>query len=111
MLIWQSYFFFSKVLVHFSIGLLCFLIFELYNINFLYILDHIRVLQRHRTNKMCVYMSYSFYMKVKSESEVAQSCPTPSDLMGCSLPDSYIHGIFQARVLEWGAIAFSVNFA
>ena len=46
-------------------------------------------------------------MKVKSESEVAQSCPTPSDPMDCSLPGSSIHGIFQARVLEWGAIAFS----
>ena len=47
-------------------------------------------------------------MKVKSESEVAQSCPTPSDAMDCSLPGSSVHGIFQARVLEWGAIAFSV---
>ena len=46
-------------------------------------------------------------MKVKSESEVAQSCPTPSDLMDCSPPGSSVHGIFQARVLEWGAIAFS----
>ena len=46
-------------------------------------------------------------MKVKSESEVAQSCPTLSDPMECSLPGSSIHGIFQARVLEWGAIAFS----
>ena len=46
-------------------------------------------------------------MKVKSESEVAQSCPTLSDSMDCSLPGSSIHGIFQARVLEWGAIAFS----
>ena len=46
-------------------------------------------------------------MKVKSEREVAQSCPTPSDPMDCSLPGSSIHGIFQARVLEWGAIAFS----
>ena len=46
-------------------------------------------------------------MKVKSESEVAQSCPTLSDPMDCSLPGSFIHGIFQARVLEWGAIAFS----
>ena len=46
-------------------------------------------------------------MKVKSESEVAQSCPTLSDLMDCSLPGSSIHGIFQARVLEWVAIAFS----
>ena len=47
-------------------------------------------------------------MKVKSESEVAQSCPTPSDPMDSSLPGSSIHGIFQARVLEWVAIAFSV---
>ena len=47
-------------------------------------------------------------VKVKSESEVAQSCPTPSDLMDCSPPGSSAHGIFQARVLEWGgAIAFS----
>ena len=46
-------------------------------------------------------------MKVKGESEVAQSCPTLSDPMDCSLPGSSIHGIFQARVLEWGAIAFS----
>ena len=44
-------------------------------------------------------------MKVESESEVAQSCQTPSDPMDCSLPGSSIHGIFQARVLEWGAIA------
>ena len=48
-------------------------------------------------------------MTVKSESEVAQSCPAPSDSMDCSLPDSSIHGIFQARVLEWGAIAFSIS--
>ena len=46
-------------------------------------------------------------MKVKSESEVAQSCPTLSDSMDCSPPGSSVHGIFQARVLEWGAIAFS----
>ena len=46
-------------------------------------------------------------MKVKSESEVAQSCQTPSDPMDCSLSGSSVHGIFQARVLEWGAIAFS----
>ena len=46
-------------------------------------------------------------MKVKSESEVAQSCPTLSDPMDCSPPSSSVHGIFQARVLEWGAIAFS----
>ena len=48
-------------------------------------------------------------MKVKSESEVAQSCPTLSDLMDCSLPGSSVLGIFQARVLEWGAIAFSIQ--
>ena len=46
-------------------------------------------------------------MKVKSGSEVAQSCPTLSDPMDCSLTGSSVHGIFQARVLEWGAIAFS----
>ena len=46
-------------------------------------------------------------MKVKSESEVAQSCLTLSDPMDCSLPGPSVHGIFQARVLEWGAIAFS----
>ena len=46
-------------------------------------------------------------MKVNSESEVAQSCPTLSDPIDCSLPGSSIHGIFQARVLEWGAIALS----
>ena len=48
-------------------------------------------------------------MKVKSESEVAQSCLTLSDPMDCSLPGSSIHGIFQARVLEWVAIAFSAG--
>ena len=48
-------------------------------------------------------------MKVKSESQVAQSCPTLSDPMDCSLPGSSIHRIFQARVLEWVAIAFSSN--
>ena len=47
-------------------------------------------------------------MKVKSESEVTQSCPTLSDPIDCSLPGSSIHGIFQAGVLEWGAIAFSM---
>ena len=43
-------------------------------------------------------------MKVKSESEVAQTCPTLSDPMDCSLPGSSVHGIFQARVLEWGEV-------
>ena len=47
--------------------------------------------------------------KVKSESEVAQSCPTLSDPMDCNPSGSSVHGIFQARVLEWGAIAFSVH--
>ena len=46
-------------------------------------------------------------MTVKSESEVAQSCPILRDPMDCSLPGSFVHGIFQARVLEWVAIAFS----
>ena len=46
-------------------------------------------------------------MKVKSESEVTQSFPTLSDTMVYSLPDSSVHGIFQGRVPEWGAIAFS----
>ena len=46
-------------------------------------------------------------MKVKSESEVVQSCLTLSDPMDCNLPGSSVHGIFQARVLEWGAITFS----
>ena len=45
-------------------------------------------------------------MKVKSESEVAQSCPTLRDPMDCSLPGSSVHWIFQVRVLEWGAITF-----
>ena len=48
-------------------------------------------------------------MKVKSESEVAQPCQTLSDPMDCSLPGSSARGIFQARVLEWGAITFSVT--
>ena len=48
-------------------------------------------------------------MKVKSEREVVQSCPTLHDPMDCSLPGSSIHGIFEARVLEWVAIAFSTD--
>jgi len=48
-------------------------------------------------------------MEVKSESEVAQLCPTLSNPMDCSLPGSSVHGIFQARVLEWVAIAFTWN--
>ena len=49
------------------------------------------------------------WIKVKSESEVTQLCPTLSDPMDCSLPGSSVYGIFQARVLEWGAIAFSTS--
>ena len=48
-------------------------------------------------------------MKVKNESEVAQSSPTLSNPMDCSVPGSSVHGIFQARVLEWDAIAFSIK--
>ena len=48
-------------------------------------------------------------MKVKSESEVTQSCLTLSDPMDCSPPGSSVHAIFQARVLEWGAIVFSIR--
>ena len=50
-------------------------------------------------------------MKVKIEGEAAQLCPTPSNPMDCSLLGSFVHGIFQARVLEWGAIAFSHIYA
>ena len=50
-------------------------------------------------------------MKVKSEREVAQSCPTLRDPMHRSLPGSSVHGIFQARVQDWGAIAFSMKVA
>ena len=49
-------------------------------------------------------------MKVKSESEDAQSCPTLHNAMDCSPPGSSVHGIFQARVLEWGAITFSTKY-
>ena len=49
-------------------------------------------------------------MNVKSQSEVAQSCSTLSDLMDCSLPGSSVHGILQARVLEWGAIALNLYY-
>ena len=48
-------------------------------------------------------------VKVKSQSEVAQLCPTFSNLMDCSLPGSSVHGIFQAKVLEWGAIAMVLS--
>ena len=51
------------------------------------------------------YISFGY---LESESEVAQSCPTPSDPRDCSPPDSSIHGILQARVLDWGAIAYRI---
>ena len=54
-----------------------------------------------------IAISFSQCMKVKSESEVPQSCPILRDPMDCSLPGFSVHGIFQARVLEWVAIAFS----
>ena len=61
----------------------------------------------------CVAISFSnewqWKVKVKSESEVAQSCPSLCDPMDCSLPGTCIHGIFQARVLEWSAIAYSAS--
>ena len=60
---------------------------------------------RKNTGVGCHFLLH--HMKVKSESEVAQSCPTLKDPMDCSLPGSSVHGIFQARVLEWGATAFS----
>ena len=54
-----------------------------------------------------VAISFSSALKAKSESEVAQSCPTLSDPMDCGPPGSSVHGTFQVRVLKWGAIAFS----
>ena len=54
-------------------------------------------------------VSMGSHRVLKSESEVTQSCPTLSDPMDCSLPGSSTHGIFQARVLEWAAIAFSAS--
>ena len=82
--------------------------------------DSVRPQRRQPTRLPCPWDSpgkntgvgYHFLlqcMKVKSESEVAQSCPTLSDPMDCSLPGSSIHGISQTRLLEWGAIAFSVE--
>ena len=52
-------------------------------------------------------MIFIYKFRHESESEVAQSCPTLYDPMDCSLPGFSVHGIFQARVLEWGAISFS----
>ena len=63
-----------------------------------------RILQARTLEWVAIFFSKS---EVKSESEVAQSCPTLSNPMDCSPPGSSVHGISQARVLEWGAIAFS----
>ena len=63
-------------------------------------------LSDHRTTSM-LEIRISVHVWKESESEVAQSCPTLCDPMDCSLPGSSIHGIFQARILEWGAISFS----
>ena len=68
------------------------------------------ILQARTLEWVAISFSISFFlssMKVKSESEVAQLCLTLCDPMDCSLLGSSIHGIFQARVMEWGAIAFS----
>ena len=56
---------------------------------------------------MEITFTWNTIIKVKGESEVTQSCPTLCDLMDCSLPGSSVHGIFQARILEWVSIAFS----
>ena len=56
---------------------------------------------------MYEYNKHKIFYSPESESEVAQSCPTLSDPMDCSLPGSSVHGIFQARILEWVAISFS----
>ena len=58
-------------------------------------------------NRMEIYMAILLFKCFYLLSEVAQSCPTLRDPMDCSLPGSSVHGIFQARVLEWGAISFS----
>ena len=65
------------------------------------------ILQARTLEWVAISFSNVWKWKVKSESEVAQSCPTLSDPMDCSLPGSSVHGIFRARVLEWGTIAFS----
>ena len=63
------------------------------------------ILQAKNTGVGCHFLLQS--MKMKSENEVTQSCTTLSNPLGCSPPGSSVHGIFQTRVLEWGAIAFS----
>ena len=67
------------------------------------------ILQARTLEWVAIFFSGAWKWKVKSESEVAQSCLTLSGPMDCSLAGSSVHGIFQARVLEWGAIAFSVT--
>ena len=73
--------------------------------SFFFFLEHSKINSRHCSilpvnTSLCVYV-------YESESEVAQSCSTLCDPMDCSLPGSSLHGILQARVLEWGAISFS----
>ena len=81
--------------------------------------DSVRPHRRQPTRLLCPWNSPGkntgvgchfllLYIKVKSESEVAQTRPTLSDPMDCTLPGFAIHGIFQARDLEWGAVAFSI---
>ena len=64
-------------------------------------------IKNHNTDHRVKTHTYKPSSPHQSESEVAQSCPTLRDPMDCSLPGSSVHGIFQARVLEWVAIAFS----
>ena len=72
------------------------------------------VIKKAREFQKNIYLCFIDYAKSidcvrEREREVAQSCPTLRDPMDCSLPGSSVHGIFQARVLEWGAISFSIN--
>ena len=68
---------------------------------------HILELKGRQISQESLYMSYMQFILFRDAA--LQSCPTPSDPMDCSLSGSSVHGIFQARVLEWGAIAFSVR--
>ena len=63
-----------------------------------------------KPRKLCVKkQNKNIIRQERKESEVALSCPTLYDLMDCSLPGSSVHGIFQSRVLEWGAISFFIH--
>ena len=89
----KLYFLHSSLIIYWSLSKAFKLMHFMY---FIYILS---LLSGRRVNQTKIIS--------RLQSEVAQSCLTSSDIMDCSLPDSSIHGIFQARVLEWGAIAFS----